>query len=669
MSLALIVLCACSSGNFSSVASSIFRSSSSHSSTSSQSSRPTPSTSDDSASSSSYNADSTAASVVKITASDNIKIYTIGETFDSLYDMNVTLFYSDGGKKDVSHSPFYFNSLISDAQGNALSSKTPFTTAGTYNLRLQYRGDLSLYSNPMTITVTDPLPVTTLNKKDATPSFTIGQLKMERLGRNYNAMPSLGTVNCLVIPVNVSDYSFSALYGKNYLTDLDRAFNGNGVADTLYWESVASFYQKSSFGKLNLHFDIADVYDPGRSSADLLVDNGIDTSFSGSLPIVSQALDNYIAKHGAGSTLKYDNNHDGFVDGLWLVYSAPDCAAMNYGSKKALFYWAVTASILNVADFATPRLGSFSWASMDFLVKNVKSGQIDAHTMIHETGHLLGLPDYYSYDLSSAIASGPQGGLAMMDLNIGDHDPFSKLALGWNDPYVIEDSCAITIMPSESNGDTILLADEWNGSAFDEYLLLDLVTGTGLNQLDASASYDNRPIFYSNPGIRMMHIDARLGAFKYAFKGESSAGTGLIPYQDATQKNAYLTDAQTRTMLTRGEPVLPSTDQNVPYAERQAGYGIINANSVSRCLISAEPYLSYDELSLIGADNTNAEIDDTYGHDASLFHVGDSWSMARRGRFFFTNEGRYFNNGNPLNWVINVLSCDSNSATIQFRRY
>ena len=94
----------------------------------------------------------------------------------------------------------------------------------------------------------------------------------------------------------------------------------------------------------------------------------------------------------------------------------------------------------------------------------------------------------------------------MMDLNIGDQDSFSKMALGWVTPYVVTDSCTVTIKPNESSGDCIVLADHWNGTAFDEYLVLDLQTPTGVNESDASASYNTRPMYYSYPGIRMLHV-------------------------------------------------------------------------------------------------------------------------------------------------------------------
>ena len=61
---------------------------------------------------------------------------------------------------------------------------------------------------------------------------------------------------------------------------------------------------------------------------------------------------------------------------------------------------------------------------------------VDAHTFIHETGHLLGLDDYYDYN-DYRGAKGGLYGADMMDNNIGDHGSVNKLLLGWIEPTVV----------------------------------------------------------------------------------------------------------------------------------------------------------------------------------------------------------------------------------------
>jgi hypothetical protein len=50
----------------------------------------------------------------------------------------------------------------------------------------------------------------------------------------------------------------------------------------------------------------------------------------------------------------------------------------------------------------------------------------------------------------------------------------------------------------------------WNGSAFDEYMLLEFYTPTDLNATDAANPYANHVQGFSENGVRVYHVDARL---------------------------------------------------------------------------------------------------------------------------------------------------------------
>ena len=142
----------------------------------------------------------------------------------------------------------------------------------------------------------------------------------------------------------------------------------------------------------------------------------------------------------------------------------------------------------------------------DFLFEETASGKylkLNTETIIHESGHLLGLDDYYDYDDSK----GPDGGLGggdMMDYNVGDHNPFSKILMGWVIPYVVTDSCSIMLDTFCSSGQCILLIDEFS-TIFDEYYLIDYYSPDGLNKLEAG--YNG---LFSSSGIRVYHVDATL---------------------------------------------------------------------------------------------------------------------------------------------------------------
>src|SRR5574344_1487142 len=79
----------------------------------------------------------------------------------------------------------------------------------------------------------------------------------KQLFQSYSAYPrdalnSKGNLKALLLPVEVTDYPFS----EKTMTDMNLAFNGES-ADTKYWESVYSYYNKSSHGALSLKTTIA----------------------------------------------------------------------------------------------------------------------------------------------------------------------------------------------------------------------------------------------------------------------------------------------------------------------------------------------------------------------------------------------------------------------------
>jgi hypothetical protein len=91
----------------------------------------------------------------------------------------------------------------------------------------------------------------------------------------------------------------------------------------------------------------------------------------------------------------------------------------------------------------------------------------------------------------------------MMDYTLGDHDPFSKILLGWITPLVVDKTMTVDIMPHIENGEVLLIIDEWNNTIFDEYLLVAYYTPEGLNELD-------QEYIFTIPGIVIFHISAAI---------------------------------------------------------------------------------------------------------------------------------------------------------------
>ena len=593
---------------------------------------------------------------------DHADKYYIGETFSNVFRMKIILIY-EKEVTDISGRVSSYDFVLKDSSGNEIDHNKAFTKTGKYRLYCYMKKDETIRSSAIDINVVES-PTNELKEKTNLPEGMTLKALEHSCGNNL-CVPTVGEQNVLVIPVEVTDYPFSSTpYGNDYMRKINALFEGEGSKDTNYWESVASYYNKVSHGNLKLNFEIADVYNSGYSSSDY-VGNGAGLSATTGV----EALEDYVQKHGKSSTQKFDNDKDGYVDGLWMIYSAPDYSTGAYGGVADVF-WAYVMQFGGMeANSETPALHNFGWASIDFVYNSTDENRVDAHTICHETGHLLSLPDYYSYDIGGALALGAQGGLAMMDYNIGSQDSFSKIALGWSNPYVVKDDCIVKIKPNESSGDCIILADNWNGTAFDEYILLDLQTPTGVNELDATTAYPGRPLYYSIPGIRAYHVDARLGEFKYYSQMDGATESGVLPVYDSEREDYYLTDNQVKEMVkNKGYLTNITIDDKTPFDQRCSGYTVINANSTTRTLIDKFPYKNNRLLTLVGANNLHPELDDCTGSNESLFVKGSSWTTNPKTIKYFTGLKGTFDNDDEFSFVFTVLEADMNGATIQFRR-
>jgi M6 family metalloprotease-like protein len=377
------------------------------------------------------------------------------------------------------------------------STSTVSTTVSTSNLTTSSTQPTTSTSTttttttqPTTTTTTTQPPTTTTTITTTTnantpliPSgYSLLQDELDVVG-----LPSLGNVNVLVFVVDFPDYPFAS--ADVTLADIDKAYNGS--SSEMAYESLASFYQKSSYGKLNINADIYGVYRAPEDSdyyADL---------YETEYPDSDLLYDLLVFYNGQIDYSDYDANNDGFIDALYIIYTAP----VSYDSGSDL-WWAYQDIYIYEGDyFDGVEPYYFVWMGTEFLTEGDEP--LNARTIIHETGHLLGLEDYYDYDPDGRYNVGGLGGADMMDSTFGDHNPFSKILLGWVVPKVVTQSMVFTLLPSLQNGDVLLVINQWNNTIFDEYLLITYYTPEGLN--------DDDPVYnFTVSGIVIYHVDAKI---------------------------------------------------------------------------------------------------------------------------------------------------------------
>lgn len=323
---------------------------------------------------------------------------------------------------------------------------------------------------------------------------------------DMTALNSLGDQKLLVVPITFTD-----------TLDLATPAVHDSIRRTMFgesnetgWESVASFYAKSSYNKLNLSGEVIPYFHSQYSTEEFLAlpsdinDQQIGEGFYWDQ--THYLIEDIYNTLDAATLKEYDLDEDGHVDALWMVYIAP----INRGTFWAYkFYWNREPNL----DKPTPNV--YAWASFQFMngAYGYSSEKVDAHTFIHESGHIFGLTDYYDYDGERA----PAGRVDMMDNNIIDHNAYSKYLLNWTSPYHVTGHADITLRPMEESGDFILIKDNWNGHAYDEYILLEYYTPTGLNERDSIYGPYADIGGMTVPGVRIWHVDSRLVQYKYKY--------------------------------------------------------------------------------------------------------------------------------------------------------
>lgn len=132
-----------------------------------------------------------------------------------------------------------------------------------------------------------------------------------------------GDVKVLVVPVEFDDYLADGLPAGRVGTrhHIDQVVFGEGPdkdPETLVqWESLRSFYDKSSYGQTNMTGYVADWWRVNQKAKDF----GKGASVQGLISEVSNYYANSIDPNV--DPVEFDANKDGFIDLTILVYSCP----------------------------------------------------------------------------------------------------------------------------------------------------------------------------------------------------------------------------------------------------------------------------------------------------------------------------------------------------------
>ncbi len=324
---------------------------------------------------------------------------------------------------------------------------------------------------------------------------------------SQGGLPSTGSPKVLVLLIDFPDYPASA---SDTAADVASKNFGSGDSSRYPYESLRNYYARSSYGALNITGNVLGWYRAKNNRSYYeqnfqYVYNGESYPY-GNEELIKEALA-YYNSQGHDFT-QYDNAGTGRIDALFVKWTGPDNGWSN-------FWWAYQSNFWynNTYTIDGKKIGKYVWS----WIKNADWGDTEYQPLvdIHETGHLLGLPDYYDYDDKVGPAGGV-GGLDMMDGNWGDHNAFSKSMLGWVNPTTIASGeRTLSLSPSGTAPDAVKVMLGANSSHFGEYFLFQYrKRGTG-----------NDPSHYPTDGLTVWHVNSALNSSGQDFQNDNSYTT------------------------------------------------------------------------------------------------------------------------------------------------
>ena len=400
----------------------------------------------------------------------------------------------------------------------------------------------------------------------------------------YQNSPTTGDVKALVFLVDFADYRNSSFTQQQVSDVLNNAEAGK---DNYPFDSVSAYYDRSSFGKLNLSFDVYGWYNFSHNRSYYFDE----LSYNDTLQEILDAYDEEI------DYSQYDANNDGYIDLIYLMYTGPD---EGFGSA----WWSYVIQ-------APTHIKNDGESALKYAVINLQQ-HLNVQTIAHETGHLFGLEDYYNTHIgfpTDAVESGGLGYYDLMDSNTGDHNIFSKLLLGWAEPVFVTSNTDIDVSAVSGNGAKAIIVTPENKGILSEYYIVEYYKQEK-NNIYSPRPYKNEE---KNGAVRIYHVDASIEGSSYKYNNTTSEhkliklveadNTNNIALYDLNQYNEKYYYEE----MTFGINTAPSTEF---YGGKFTGINItVNTLSSNNANIS----VSFDVSDEISPYVINTKFQDIFG--------------------------------------------------------
>ncbi len=309
------------------------------------------------------------------------------------------------------------------------------------------------------------------------------RVPMRNVGLFDTGFPSKGDQKGLVILVEYTDVKFTH---KTPLDYFSRMLNEDGFSDYGGTGCAAEYFRESSMGQFRPQFD---VYGPITLSNKMSYYGGNDSDGNDKYPwkMVTEACQQLDATVDFS---EYDRDGDGYIDNVFIFYAGRGEASGGSANTVWPHSWNITAADSRSYVFDGVRLDRYACSN-----EWEGSRPDGVGTFIHEFSHVMGLPDLYATDYSTAFTPGEWSVLDYGPYNNDGCTPpiysiYERYALGWIEPTVIDGPATIRLDNVMENKGCIIPTKRAN-----EFFLLENRQQTGWDT------------FIPGHGMLVWHVD------------------------------------------------------------------------------------------------------------------------------------------------------------------
>ena len=415
-----------------------------------------------------------------------------------------------------------------------------------------------------------------------------------------------GTMNmpCVLIKFPDQDSTYTTADFQNML------FTADGIATG----SARDFYLENSYGQMTLAGQATGWYTANGNKANY-------GETSGNSP--SLVLEAAQKADAAGfNWAPYDNNHDGYVDTLWVVHSGLGCEESGNYDDIWSHSWGLYWAGLGVYTTSTPdpyHPGEYLKINRYIMMPETSywsggggstRGQVGIGVFCHEFGHALGLPDLYDtagtgegVGNASLMSGGSWGGNGGDSRYPAHLDAWCKADLGWLTPTVVTTNGSYTVSNVETNQSCYLVQPL--GNTVPQYFLVENRQHVGFDST----------LFAT--GLFIYHIDTDIID---TYRASNRINVNSHAYGVALEEADATTDSYSSQHLFVGTTRGYSTDSwpngsKVAFTESSVPSTKTNAGVLRTCGITDMPAKSNAmtvNIYVVPANTPPTAADDTY---------------------------------------------------------